>query len=274
MQDPRGATRPPGIMHFAAPPTVEPFYLCVRPNQPIVLCRRSGRPRGTARTERYRGGIVLDWLPSPTLSTWVRGAVSELATDTIVGTADVAHTAHSQTDRAAAGEDDTRPGCAPPQRRLRPVRSRRRVGPAEPGRPRLDRHQHEPVPQLRNAVLAGLYQMPPSLISQAVQRTQDPGAVAVEPGSGKAGDVLQQHCARLICPASRSACGNGSGSWSRLSCLPAVGNGGQGTPPESRSASGYARPSTSARSDWIVLHRAPLFRLSVWQASASSSPTS
>jgi hypothetical protein len=79
-------------MHFAAPPAVEPFYSCVRRNQPIVLFRGRVDLVETARTERHRGGIVLDWLPSPTLRTWVRGAASELATDALMGTADVAIT--------------------------------------------------------------------------------------------------------------------------------------------------------------------------------------
>lgn len=80
------------VMHFAPPPAVDPFYSCVRPNQPIVLFRGRVDLVGTARTERYRGGIVLEWLPSPTLRTWVRGAASELATNSIMGTADVAIT--------------------------------------------------------------------------------------------------------------------------------------------------------------------------------------
>jgi hypothetical protein len=45
---------------------------------------------GTSRTERHRGGIVLEWLPHPTLRTWVRGATSELAVDAIMGSAHVA----------------------------------------------------------------------------------------------------------------------------------------------------------------------------------------
>ena len=47
------------------------------------------------------------------------------------------------------------------------------------------------TPQLRDAVLACLRQLPPGLISQAVEPAQDLGAVAVKSAGGKAGDVLQ-----------------------------------------------------------------------------------
>ena len=73
----------------------------------------------------------------------------------------------------------------------------RRLRPTEPGRPwLLDSHQHESGPQLRNAMLAGIYQVPPCLITQIMQPLQDPGPVTVEPTSGKTPYVLQQHSAR------------------------------------------------------------------------------
>ena len=77
------------VVQFSAPAGVEPFYSCAHANQPIVLFRGRVDLVGTASTERHRGGIVLDWLPSPTLTTWARGAASELATDSIMGSADV-----------------------------------------------------------------------------------------------------------------------------------------------------------------------------------------
>jgi hypothetical protein len=77
------------VMQPSAPPAVEPFYSCVRVNQPIVLFRRRVDLVGSGKTEHHRGGMVLDWLPTPTLSTWVRGSASQLALDSIMGTAKV-----------------------------------------------------------------------------------------------------------------------------------------------------------------------------------------
>ena len=76
-------------MPFSAPQAIEPFYATARPNQPIALFRGRVDLVGIASTEQHRGGIVLDWLPSPTLRTWVRGGASELATQAVVGSDDV-----------------------------------------------------------------------------------------------------------------------------------------------------------------------------------------
>jgi hypothetical protein len=76
----------------SAPAALEPHYSCARPNQPIVLFRGRVDLVGTSRTERHRGGIVLEWLPYPTLRTWVRGATSELGIEAVMGSADVAIT--------------------------------------------------------------------------------------------------------------------------------------------------------------------------------------
>ncbi len=76
-------------MQVSVPSAVEPFYTCARRNQPIVLFRGRVDLVGTTSTERHRGGIVLDWLPSPTVRCWVRGPASELATESIMGGAEV-----------------------------------------------------------------------------------------------------------------------------------------------------------------------------------------
>jgi hypothetical protein len=65
-------------MRNSAPPAVLPFYTCARRNQPIILFRGRVDLVGATRNERHRGGIVLDWLPSPTVRCWVRGPASEL----------------------------------------------------------------------------------------------------------------------------------------------------------------------------------------------------
>jgi hypothetical protein len=77
------------VMHVSAPAAVEPFYTCARSNQPIVLFRGRVDLVGITSTERHRGGIVLDWLPFPTVRCWVRGPASELATQSIMGDAEV-----------------------------------------------------------------------------------------------------------------------------------------------------------------------------------------
>jgi hypothetical protein len=69
----------------SVPPAIDPFYSTARPNQPVVLFRGRVDLVAPARAERHRGGIVLDWLPSPTLRSWVRGAVSDLAMQQIMG---------------------------------------------------------------------------------------------------------------------------------------------------------------------------------------------
>jgi hypothetical protein len=81
-----------GVTPFSLPPAIDPFYSTVRPNQPVVLFRGRVDLVGPASAERHRGGIVLDWLPSPTLRSWVRGAASDLATRQIMGGGDVAIT--------------------------------------------------------------------------------------------------------------------------------------------------------------------------------------
>jgi hypothetical protein len=73
------------VMSMPAPPAVEPFYRCARRNQPIVLFRGSVDLVSSAATERHRGGVMLDWLPSPSLDCWARGSASELAMQSAMG---------------------------------------------------------------------------------------------------------------------------------------------------------------------------------------------
>src|SRR5436190_17514616 len=77
------------VIRVSAPPAVEPFYTCARRNQPIVVFRGRVDLVGATSTERHRGGIVLDWLPSPTVRCWVRGPASELGTRSVMGDAGV-----------------------------------------------------------------------------------------------------------------------------------------------------------------------------------------
>lgn len=74
-----------GVMPTSAPPAIDPFYSTAQPNQPIVLFRGRVDLVAATATERHRGGIVLDWLPSPTLRSWVRGPASDLATQAVMG---------------------------------------------------------------------------------------------------------------------------------------------------------------------------------------------
>ena len=80
------------VIHVAAPPALEPFYTCARTNQPIVLFRGRVDLVEAGHTERHRGGVVLDWLPSPRLNCWVRGRMTALALHSIMDSAEAAIT--------------------------------------------------------------------------------------------------------------------------------------------------------------------------------------
>jgi hypothetical protein len=99
-----------GVTPFRAPSAVEPFYTCARPNQPLVLFRGRVDLVRDECTDRFRGGIVLDWLPSPTLTTFVRGTVTELATEAVIGTPDVAITPRTPRDTVPRQAKTTRGG--------------------------------------------------------------------------------------------------------------------------------------------------------------------
>ena len=71
-------------------------------------------------------------------------------------------------------------------------RLRRRLGPPEPGCPGLhDGDEHEPGPQLRHPVLAGVHELPPDPVSQPGEPGPDLRAVAVEPAVCQPPHVLQ-----------------------------------------------------------------------------------
>jgi len=74
------------VTRVSLPPAIEPFYRCPRRNQSVVLFRGRVDLVGTASAEPHRGGIVLDWLPTPTLRCWARGPLSELAMELMSGT--------------------------------------------------------------------------------------------------------------------------------------------------------------------------------------------
>jgi len=77
------------VTQCSAPSAVEPFYATTRINQPVALFRGRVDIVGRGTTERYRGGVVLDWLPSPTIRSWVYGEASQLAIDAAMDTPDV-----------------------------------------------------------------------------------------------------------------------------------------------------------------------------------------
>ena len=131
--------------------------------------------------------------------------------------------------------------------------------------------EHEPGPQLRHPVLAGVYQVPPGLVAEAVELLEHLCPVAIESVGGQPAHVLQQTARGPISSTRRSAWGNRSRSSSWPSCLPAMENGGHGTPPENRSMPAYPRPSTLWTSSSMTFHSEPRFRRSVSQASGSSS---
>ena len=162
----------------------------------------------------------------------VRPAVLSLP-PTIVGAMPLARAAQL----AAPGPAARRHQVGQQPRRPWAVQLRGRRGPAERGRPRrLDRDQHEPRPELRHPVLARVHQVPPGLASPGRAACPGPGCGSHRTGRRPGGG--RSPAARPAGRASstrRSACGNRSRSSSRPSCLPAMENGGQGTPPENRS---------------------------------------
>jgi len=68
---------------------VEPFYSFARANEPIGLFRGRVDLAGPSASERHRGGVVLEWLPSPTLRAWAQGTASEFVLQSITGNANV-----------------------------------------------------------------------------------------------------------------------------------------------------------------------------------------
>ena len=76
-------------------------------------------------------------------------------------------------------------------------RHRRRLRPLEVRRPGLlDRHEHEPRPQLRHPVLAGVNNVPPGLVAEAVELVKHLRAVGIEAAGGQPAHVLEQDGAR------------------------------------------------------------------------------
>ena len=53
------------MMATMLPSAITPFYAMPRLNAPIALFRGRVDLDGEGATERHRGGIMLDWLPSP-----------------------------------------------------------------------------------------------------------------------------------------------------------------------------------------------------------------
>src|SRR5262249_26113905 len=106
-------------------------------------------------------------------------------------------------DRARAGRPG---GCTGPRLRGHQVadrladcwrRGRYRLRPLERARPGLaDGAKREPRGQLRNAMIAGVDQVPPRLVAERLEPGEDLGAVAAEPGGCQAANVLHQHRAR------------------------------------------------------------------------------
>src|ERR1039457_7111233 len=61
------------MMATMQPSAITSFYAMPRLNAPIALFRGRVDLVGEAATERHRGGIVLEWLPSPAVSVWAPG---------------------------------------------------------------------------------------------------------------------------------------------------------------------------------------------------------
>jgi hypothetical protein len=97
-------------MQPSAPPAITPFYAMPRPNAPIVLFRGRVDLVGKTVTERHRGGIVLEWLPSPAVSVWARGAASALALDAIMEPDSVAIVPRTPDDHVPAQSRTMRGG--------------------------------------------------------------------------------------------------------------------------------------------------------------------
>jgi hypothetical protein len=97
-------------MQPSAPPAITPFYAMPRPNAPIVLFRGRVDLADATATERHRGGIVLEWLPSPAVSVWARGAVSDLALNAIMEPDSVAIVPRTPDDHVPAQSKTTRGG--------------------------------------------------------------------------------------------------------------------------------------------------------------------
>ena len=141
------------------------------------------------------------------------------------------------------------------------------------GRSRFpDRHEHEPGPELRDSMHAGLYEIPPGLVAKVMQALQDLRAVAVEPAAARRGTFSRRTARGLVSLISCRARGNRLRSSALPSCFPAMENGGHGSRPENRSMPADACPSRSRTSPWIIFHSEPLLRRRVSQASESSSP--
>lgn len=104
-----------GVTPFSVPPAIDPFYSTSRRNQPVVLFRGRVDLVAAQSTERHRGGIVLDWLPSPTLRSWVRGPASDLAIQQIMGKGDVTITPWTPRRTVPRQSKTTRGGLRNPE---------------------------------------------------------------------------------------------------------------------------------------------------------------
>jgi len=97
-------------MQLSAPLAITPFYAMPRPNAPIVLFRGRVDLADETTAERHRGGIVLKWLPSPAVSVWARGAVSDLALNVIMEPDSVAIVPRTPDDHVPAQSKTARGG--------------------------------------------------------------------------------------------------------------------------------------------------------------------
>lgn len=97
-------------MQPSAPPAITPFYVMPRPNAPIALFRGRVDLVGDTATERHRGGVVLEWLPSPAVNVWARGAASDLALDAVMDPDSVAIVPRTPDDHVSAQSKTMRGG--------------------------------------------------------------------------------------------------------------------------------------------------------------------
>ena len=129
------------MMATMQPSAITPFYAMPRLNAPIALFRGRVNLVGGGATERHRGGIMLDWLPSPAVSVWAQGAASDLAVSATMDPGSVALTPRTPQDHVP-----TQPKTA----RSRP----RTAGTSfQTGRKLLRYECGDPVARLSHAVL-------------------------------------------------------------------------------------------------------------------------
>jgi hypothetical protein len=99
-----------GPVSDSPPPAVQPFYATRRPNEPIMFFRGDVDFISAAAVERHRGGILLEWLPSPKLTVWARGAASEIALQSIMERDTVTMAPRTPTDHVPQQSTQTRSG--------------------------------------------------------------------------------------------------------------------------------------------------------------------